>query len=60
VGHPNEAILGAIEVRKRGRNLLGQRPQIVFFTGEDFEPIRKRGQRLEEVLLTPQFPETRR
>jgi hypothetical protein len=55
-----ETILGAIEVRKRGRNLLGQRPQIVFFTGEDFEPIRKRGQRLEEVLLTPQFPETRR
>jgi hypothetical protein len=53
VGHPNEAIFGAIEEPKSVRHLLGQSPQIVFCTGDVFEPLRKGGQRLEEVLLTP-------
>jgi hypothetical protein len=53
VGHPNETIFGTIEEPKSDRHLLGQSPQIVFLTGDVFEPLRKGGERFEEVLLTP-------
>ena len=52
-GYPNEAIFGALEELKSDRHLLGQSPQIVFCTGDVFEPFRKGGQRFEEILLTP-------